>query len=248
MIREPTANLLATPAASPVPWRIAAPLRQQVVTLIRDAIVAGEFRPGERLVERVLCFRYQVSRTVVREALRQLESEGLVTVEPNRGPVVTTLSESDIADLYEAREAIESAIARLFARRATEEQRLELEIGLRGIEQAVATNDVRAQVVAKDSYYDTLLAGAANETLRRLLDTIHTRTSRTRGLSLGTEGRGQVMLSEMRALTIAAVSGDGDGAARASAIHVRSAAAAALAAVSAASLGAPREEEDGSDG
>lgn len=241
MVREPMTDVLPIPTTTSVPWRMAAPLRQQVVALIRDAIVAGEYRPGERLVERVLCDRLQVSRTVIREALRQLESEGLVSVEPNRGPVVTTLSAADVADLYEAREAIESAIARLFAQRATPAQRDELRLRFRGIE--AAGDDVRAQVAAKDSYYEMLLAGAANETLRRLLDTIHTRTSRARALSLGTSGRGPKMLAEMRALTDAAVAGDSDAAAAASVVHVRSAGEAALAAIRAGADTPPHRTE-----
>jgi DNA-binding GntR family transcriptional regulator len=211
--------------------------------LIRDAIVAGEYRPGERLVERVLCDRMQVSRTVVREALRQLESEGLVNVEPNRGPVVTTLSDAEIADLYEAREVLEAAIARLFAERATDEHRIELGRRFSAIESAMSAMDLSAQVAAKDAYYETLLAGAANETLQKLLDAIHTRTSRTRRLSLSSPGRGPKTLSEMRALTEAAVKGDADGAAAASIIHVRSASAAAHAALEAAASTPPGQAE-----
>jgi DNA-binding GntR family transcriptional regulator len=103
--------------------REAAPLRSQVVDLLRRAIVGAEFAPGERLTERVLCERFAVSRTVVREALRQLESEGLVTTVPQRGPVVAVLSAADAASLYEVRALLEALAGRAFAERATPRQR-----------------------------------------------------------------------------------------------------------------------------
>lgn len=228
-----TSPTIDIPASSAL-WRMAAPLRQQVVTLLRDAIVAGDYRPGERLVERVLCERLQVSRTVVREALRQLESEGLVNVEPNRGPVVTTLSAAEVADLYEAREVVESTVARLFAARATAVQREELAAQFAAMEAAVDAGDIKTQLTAKDAYYETLQRGAANDTLRRMLEAIHSRTSRARRLSLGSSGRGPKMLAEMRVLTAAAVAGDQEATATASVAHVRSAGEAALAAIGAA--------------
>ncbi len=106
--------------------REAAPLRSQVVELLRRAIVGGELGPGERLVERVLCARFAVSRTVVREALRQLESEGLVTTVPQRGPVVAVLTAADAEALYEVRAVLEGLAGRAFAQRATPAERVAL--------------------------------------------------------------------------------------------------------------------------
>src|SRR5207248_2791945 len=103
--------------------RVAAPLRTQVLEALRQDVLAAEFQPGERLVEAQLCARYEVSRTVVREVLRQLESEGLVTTVPNRGPVVTELTTADAEALFEVRGALEGLAGALFAERATAEQR-----------------------------------------------------------------------------------------------------------------------------
>src|SRR5690348_15344785 len=88
--------------------RVAAPLRDQVSSALRQAIVERELPPGQRLVERELVDRLQVSRATVRESLRELEAEGLVTVIPQRGAVVATISLQEAADIYEARAAIES--------------------------------------------------------------------------------------------------------------------------------------------
>jgi len=92
---------------SGVVTRSAAPLRAQAASVLREAILSLSLREGERLVERELIDRLGVSRTTVREALRELESEGLVEVIPQRGAVVRTVSPADAADLYGARIAID---------------------------------------------------------------------------------------------------------------------------------------------
>src|ERR1700734_3640856 len=102
--------------------RTAAPLRQQVVRLIREDILNGGLVPGQRLVESGLCEAYGVSRTVIREALRQLESERLITVMPNLGPIVTILTESEIRALYVVRGTLEGLAGELFALNASPQE------------------------------------------------------------------------------------------------------------------------------
>src|ERR1700755_2005074 len=102
--------------------RTAAPLRQQVVRLIREDILNGNLLPGQRLVESALCETYEVSRTVIREALRQLESELLIQVKANLGPVVTVLTESEIKAIYVVRAALEGLAGKLFALHASPAQ------------------------------------------------------------------------------------------------------------------------------
>src|SRR5215212_7088024 len=101
---------------------LAAPVRQKVVEVLRGAITAGRFAPGERLTERALCELTGVSRVSVREALRQLESEGLIEIQPNRGPMVSRLSRRDAESLYQMRGALEALAARLFAEAASDQQ------------------------------------------------------------------------------------------------------------------------------
>ena len=99
--------------------RVAAPLRHSVTENIRYAIATGRFKGGERLPERELCELTGVSRTLIREALRQLESEGLIEVVPHRGPVVATLSADQARDIYEVRIQLEGLACKLFAEKAT---------------------------------------------------------------------------------------------------------------------------------
>ena len=82
------------------------PVRQQVEDGLRDAIVSGRFAPGEHLPDRALCELFGTSRSVVREAVRLLEAEGLIIVHPNRGPFVATMSVAEATEIYEVRAAL----------------------------------------------------------------------------------------------------------------------------------------------
>src|SRR5690242_17465200 len=126
--------------------KYAAPLRQQVLDGLRQAIIAGRLEPGARLTERELTEMMGVSRTVVREALRQLESEGLIENIPNKGPVVRTLSLDEARDLYAVRAVLEGFAARLFADKATAEQTTRLEGALERVVAAYESGDA-AQVL-----------------------------------------------------------------------------------------------------
>src|SRR5215468_11609515 len=76
------------------------PLRDQVVRDLRQSIIGGRFAPGNKLVEREMCDLLGVSRTLVREALRQLEAEGWVRIIPNRGPFVASLTPNEVLEFY----------------------------------------------------------------------------------------------------------------------------------------------------
>ena len=209
--------------------RVAAPLRKQIVELLRKAIVDFEFEPGERLVERVLCERFDVSRTVIREALRQLESEGLVTMVANRGPVVAQPSEAEAEALFEVRAVLEALAGRLFARRASAAQRAMLTQRLADVEMAFADGELSAVLPAKDSFYEALLDGADNPVIRATLLSVHARVSLLRGLSLQAEGRAPRTLDELRAIVQAAVAGDEEATWTACEAHVHAAAEVAFA-------------------
>ena len=98
--------------------KLAAPLRLQVLDGLRRAIIEGRLAPGARLTERELTEMMGVSRTVIREALRQLETEGLIANVPNKGPVVRALSLAEAKDLYTIRAVLEGLAARLFVQNA----------------------------------------------------------------------------------------------------------------------------------
>jgi DNA-binding GntR family transcriptional regulator len=185
--------------------RIAAPLRQQVTELLREAISEGDFEPGERLVEKILCDRYNVSRTVIREALRHLEAEGLVELVANRGPVVRVLSDAEADSLYEVRGALEGLAGQLFAQRADAAQQAELRGALERIRAVIGDAPLPELLAAKDAFYEVLIIGCGNDVIPTTLRTVHTQIRMLRGLSLQAEGRLPNTLRELEAIVDAAV-------------------------------------------
>jgi DNA-binding GntR family transcriptional regulator len=178
--------------------RHAAPLRQQVVRALRESILDGELAPGERLLENALCERYDVSRTVIREALRQLESESLINVLPNRGPIVTVLEQHDIEALYEVRRSLEGLAGELFARNASDEVAVELRDHLDAMESLYLHGTVKTREDSKDEFYRILLKGASNEILESTLRSVHARIGLFRRYAFVDDTRVAMSMDELR--------------------------------------------------
>ncbi len=181
--------------------RSAAPLRRQVLDELRQSIIAGRLSPGSRLIERELIAMMGVSRTVIREALRQLESEGLVAMIPNKGPVVRELTLEEAKDLYSIRAVLEGLAARLFVENASEAQKKQLQQALNDTVRAYHHNDPTEILESKNRFYDVLFQGAGSETLSSMIGTLHVRIWRWRALGLGHPQRSEKRWKEsIRAL------------------------------------------------
>lgn len=205
-------------------------VRSQVLENLRQAILDRRLAPGQRLIERELVELTGVSRTSVREALRELAAEGLVTAIPNKGTVVTSVSAEEARQLYEVRSVLEGLAGRLFVENASTAQRKALARALERIErQAVKGASILA---AKDAFYDVLFEGGGNDALRSVVGTLHARVSVLRSMSLSIPGRLEHSLKELRAIVDAILADDGDAAAAACAQHVREAGRAGLLALS----------------
>lgn len=184
--------------------RTAAPLRQQVVRLIREDILNGALLPGQRLVESALCEAYGVSRTVIREALRQLESEHLIQVRPNLGPVVTVLTVAEIRAIYVVRAALEALAGKLFARNATQSQCRDL-IRLRDrLDKEYRHGDVDSREEIKADFYIQLCTGAGNPVLTENLRAIHARIAVFRRYAFVDPARIEPSIAELEAIINAA--------------------------------------------
>jgi GntR family transcriptional regulator, trigonelline degradation regulator len=185
--------LRSTRRMEPIPTlevqRLAAPLRQQVLDGLRQAIIEGRLAPGARLIERELTEMMGVSRTVIREALRQLETEGLVAIIPNKGPVVRELTLAEAKDLYHIRAVLEGLAARLFVENADAARVRTLAQALDVVVEAYAGGDAQRILETKNSFYDVLFEGAGSETLSSMLNTLHARIWRWRALGLSHPGR-----------------------------------------------------------
>jgi DNA-binding GntR family transcriptional regulator len=196
--------------------KFAAPLRQQVLDGLRQAVIDGRLAPGARLIERELTEMMGVSRTVVREALRQLETEGLVAIIPNKGPVVRELSPGEAKDLYSIRAVLEGYAARLFVEQASDAQVKSLAQALDLVAGAYARGDAQEVLETKNTFYDVLFAGAGSETLSSMLGTLHARIWRWRALGLShpqrSDQRSQQSVKNLRALLAAIRKRDADAA------------------------------------
>lgn len=162
-----------------------APLRRQVLDELRQSIITGRLEPGARLVERELVGMMGVSRTVIREALRQLETEGLIAIIPNKGPVVRRLTLDEARDLYSIRAVLEGLAARLFVENGDDAQAEKLEQALEDTAEAYWGGDPARIIETKNRFYDVLFEGAGSETLSSMIGLLHMRIWRWRALGLG---------------------------------------------------------------
>lgn len=205
---------------------MAVPSSSDAYHRIRRWIVEGRLRPGERLVEQRLAEDLDLSRTPVREALRMLQSEGLVAFEPNRGARVRELTRAHIADLYELRARLEAMAAELAAARATPEERDALTAADLAFAAAVhaarggTLDEVRAVFHQNDVFHLTLLGAAHHEPLTQTLvrSVDHTLVFQA---FRHYDAHGMERSVEFHSLIAAAVvAGDGDRAARLMHEHV----------------------------
>lgn len=171
-------------------------LRDQVVAKLRMAIVSGHYKPGQRLLERELCDSLNVSRTSVREALRQLEIEQLVSVGPRGRPAVATMSSEIAAEIYEFRIVLEKAAVRFFIERAPEQAFEALRVLSRRFADAVQTGDVDERLEIKSRFYDILFTHACNPSMKTVFVQLFNRIGFLRSRSLRQQGNAQVRASE----------------------------------------------------
>jgi DNA-binding GntR family transcriptional regulator len=150
-------------------------LRELTTRKLREAILSLRFRPGEHLIERSLCEETGVSRSCLREALRHLESEGLVERIGGRGLVVASVSLDEARQIYEVRAAIEPEIGKLFTERAKPHHLAALFAVLARIEAAIGAEDTPDYVLALAAFYETLCEGSNNAVADRILSTLHAR-------------------------------------------------------------------------
>jgi len=220
--------------------RVAAPLREQVVEVLRDAILDFRLKPGQRLIERELIEQIGVSRTTIREVLRQLAAEGLVTTIPQKGAVVVVPSPEEAAELYDVRLVLEAAAVVRFARNASAAQVRALRAAVDEMARVAEEGgeDVRAVLRANDAFYEALLRGAGNRTFAALLGGVQARVRVLRASSLSQPGRPAAAARELAAIVAAIESGDAELAAQRTTDHLERAEAEGLEAITAAGRGA----------
>ena len=145
------------------------PLRDVVFNTLRQAILRGELKPGERLMEIQLANKLGVSRTPIREAIRKLELEGLVLMIPRRGAEVAEITEKSLRDVLEVRRALEELSVQLACARITDEQIAELKEAAKEFERVLKSGDVTSYAEADVKFHDIIYHATDNQRLIALL-------------------------------------------------------------------------------
>jgi DNA-binding GntR family transcriptional regulator len=203
-----------------------ASLGQLATDSLRSAILSGQYQPGERLVEDRLSVEMGVSRVPIREALRQLATEGLVTVQPRRGASVAEVSPAVAADLVEVRATLEGLNARLAARNRSADILAELHDILREGNRAAESQSVTDLVRLNGAFHDKLAEAGRNSILWDIMRTLRERTSLV--FALTTQRRASEDWKEHSQILAAVIQGNEEQAANLAAEHVRAAAQATL--------------------
>lgn len=196
-------------------------LRGRVFHKIREDILRGHYKRDEALKEVQISIELGVSRTPVREAIRQLELEGLVTVIPNKGAVVAGIGAKDIADIYAIRSMIEGLSAKWAANNITNEQLDELEEIVYLSEFHLAKGHMDQIFELDNKFHEILYEASESKVLRHVLSDFHHYVQRVRKTSLASEERALKSINEHKAILEALRKGNGDEASALTNVHVR---------------------------
>ena len=180
------------------------PLRDVVFNTLRQAIITGEFAPGERLMEIALANRLGVSRTPVREAIRKLE---LVVMIPRKGAEVAKITEKDLRDVLEVRSSLEELAAELAAERMNDEVKEKLEKALKEFEEAIESDDNAAIADSDVDFHDVIFEATGNARLIQIINNLREQMYRYRLEYVKDTEYHTVLLNEHRELAKAMVEG-----------------------------------------
>ena len=198
-------------------------LRGRVFTQLQNDILNGIYKPGDNLIETKLSDELGVSRTPIREAIRQLELEGLVQSIPNKGAVVKGISAQDIDDIYTIRMLIEGLAARWAAEKITGEELKELKEAVELEEFYTIKNDVEHLMLFDSRFHEIIFRASKSKPLMHTLSTFHHYVQRARVSSLNNPERAQLALEEHKAILQAITEHDAEKAERLTTLHVRNA-------------------------
>ncbi len=187
-------------------------LREKILETIREAILKGDLKPGEKVAEPELAERFGISRTPIREAFRQLESEGYLTVIPRKGAVVAALSERDVQEYYAVKSILEGYAAELAAKNLTEKELTKLEAINERLKKLAAEGDVKTFYRVHHEFHDIFLKAADNSKLYELINQLGQKFSRLRMASLSVDGRMAISVAEHEKLLKAFRHHDGSAA------------------------------------
>lgn len=200
--------------------RPAKTLRELALDKMREAITGLRFKPGDRLVERDLCDQLGVSRSIVREVLRHLESEGLVSNIPNKGPMVAQMSGAEAKQIYEIRGALEGMAAELCAKHADSAAIKDLEKTLADIRACYARQDFAGVLTGITAFYQKLFWAVDRQVAWGIVSTLTVRINQLRSFTIKTKNRDTQGQEQMARILEAIRQRDAEGARNAAVQHV----------------------------
>ncbi|AAR36760.1 GntR family transcriptional regulator [Geobacter sulfurreducens] len=171
-------------------------LREKILETIRDAIMTGALKPGEKVAEPDLAERFGISRTPIREAFRQLESEGYLTVIPRKGAVVTFFSPRDVEEFYAIKSILEGYAARRACEKLTDKEIEKLRTINEKLRHLADEGDVRHFFRIHNDFHELFLRAADNEKLSELVTNLVRKFQRLRYASLSLPGRMHISVKE----------------------------------------------------
>lgn len=196
------------------------PLRDVVFNTLRKAILTGELKPGERLMEIHLANKLGVSRTPIREAIRKLELEGLVTMIPRRGAEVAQITEKSLKDVLEVRRALDALCAELACERITDEEMVHLKEACAQFEKATRQKDVTVIAKADVALHDIIVAATGNQRLVQLVNNLAEQMYRYRFEYIKDKSQHEKLIEEHRIIYESILNKNCEAAARAAKLHI----------------------------
>ncbi len=187
-------------------------LREIVQRRLRNAIIEGHFKPGDRLVERPLCDQLGVSRTVIRETIRFLEAEGLVSILPNRGHIVARMSRDEAAQIYSIRRLFESRAAAACAVSLTPDLSRRLTSALSHLGSSYKAGSSSALLGATTDFYEVIFQAAGHSIAWEVVQRLNARISWLRLMTLSSTDRHETGLGHMTRIHDAILSRDAQAA------------------------------------
>ncbi len=196
------------------------PLRDVVFNTLRRAILTGQLKPGERLMEVHLANKLGVSRTPIREAIRKLELEGLVIMIPRRGAEVARITEKSLKDVLEVRRALDALSVELACDRITEEDMKRLLQACQDFEKAAKGKDASVIAKADVALHDIIVEATGNQRLAQLVNNLSEQMYRYRFVYIKEESKHDMLVAEHREIYESIASRDKERAARAAKLHI----------------------------
>ncbi len=196
------------------------PLRDVVFRTIRKSILTGELKPGERLMELHLADKLGVSRTPIREAIRMLELEGLVTMIPRRGAEVAQITEKNLREVLEVRSALDALAVELACERITREELGSLEKACGHFAEETRRGNVNRVAQADVALHDIILAASRNDRLVQMIGNVSQQMYRYRLEYVKDEKHYEQLIAEHRKIFEAIRDRDREGGARAIRLHI----------------------------